>query len=390
MNKMLAIAITAASFLSLCSFKKNECKNENISLQNITITTLNTQNSPENSSAFFTTGEDELDKIYDDFISSMPEDIPKTREEIKGFLGIKEVFGRIFTSLGASENTKGIALMIAIAMLLALVELFVSESELCDASRSAILVILSVPVLNIMLQLVKDTYSALVLGSEIFSGIIPAVSGLLAVGSGGSSAALSGAGMNASLGFVNGALANNLLPLSAMIFSASAVSSFDTDGITEGVAKGIRGIFNFLIGLSSVVITAVVGMQTAVSVSVDNLALKSARYAVSGMIPVVGGAVSGALSTLIAGVKLLSSSVGAVSLAALLSALGLPLLRLLFYRFALFLCITVSSFSGGSLGARLFTSVRGALDTVIAVLASSALVYVLEAVILTSCIRGAL
>ena len=175
-----------------------------------------------------------------------------------------------------------------------------------------------------------------------------------------------------------------------MTFSLSMVSALDTGGITDGAVKGIRGIFNFLIGLSSLFIVGILGAQTLIAVSADNLAIKSAKYALSGMIPVVGGMVSGALTTLISGVKLLSSTVGAVSVIALFSVVGVPLVRLLFFRFCLFLCITVSSFSGGGFGARLFTSMRGALDTLIAVFASSTLIYALEIIIVTASVRGAL
>ena len=100
--------------------------------------------------------------------------------------------------------------------------------------------------------------------------------------------------------------------------------------------------------------------------------------------------VSGALGALISGVKLLSSTVGVVSVVAILSVISLPLIKLLFFRFCLFVCITVSSFSGGSFGAKFFGSVRGALDTLIAVYASSSLIYVLEIIIVTGSIRGAM
>lgn len=385
-NKILLLIAVLFSFFSLCSFRQNDCKNENIYLQKA----YNYVNSSKDGAYIKDSKTDELDKIYEDFIEAMPEGIPKSTEEIKGFSGIGEVFSLITLALTSGESMSTLLLFLAVGILIALSENLVADTDSSDTSRSALLIILSIPVFNIMKDLVLEVSESIYSGSDIFSGIIPAVTGLLAVGSGTSASALSGAGMSASLGFVTRVLADGLLPLSAMMFSISMVSSFDTGGITEGAAKGIRGIFNFFIGISSLVIIAVVGMQTVVAVSADNLALKSAKYAISGMIPVVGNTVSGALSALIAGVKLLSSSVGAVSVIALLSAFGAPLIRLLFYRFALFLCITVTSFSGGGFGAKFFTSVRGALDTLIAVLASSSLIYIFEVIIITGSIKGAL
>ena len=390
-TKFILLLISLLSVTLLCSFEHKQTENENICLQKSAKNIENAQSSFEEEAFLKESEEDELKKIYEDFISALPEGTPTDSNEISGALGIKEVFGFIGDTLTTENSVETLILFLAIGILFAIAELFVSDlGDAKQTALSAVAVILSIPVFNVMKDVIFEVSESLSGSTEIFSGIIPALTALLAVGSGGSASALSGASMSASLGFVSHVLSENLLPLCAMMFSISLVSSFDTGGITDGTAKGIRSIFNFLIGLSSLVIIAIVGMQTVIAVSADNLALKSAKYAVSGMIPVVGGTVSGALSALISGVKLLSSSIGTVSVVALLSVVGVPLIRLLFYRFCLFLCITVSSFSGASFGSKFFTSVRSSLDTLIAVLVSSSMIYILETVIITGSIRGAL
>ena len=404
-TKIILVLFVMIISLALCSFSGKEQENENIYLHNAVKTNISDQKGVDVSlasneekteaafenEAFFDETEGELRELYDGFISSLPDGVPYKTEEILGSLGIGEVLSWISGALFSSENKSALVLFVSIGILFAIAELF--SAELADASptaRSAVAVILSLPVINLCRGLVFEVSEGIRASSELFSGIIPTLTALLAIGSGGAAASASGAALGVSLGFVTGVLAKSLLPLSVMIFSASMVSAFDTGGITDGVAKGIRGIFSFLIGITSLLIVGILGVQTVIAVSADNLALKSAKYAISGMIPVVGGTVSGALSALISGVKLLSGTVGAVSTVALLSVVSLPLIRLLFFRFCLFVCITVCSFSQGSFGAKFFTSVRGAVDTLIAVLASSALVYLLEIMIVTGSIRGAL
>jgi stage III sporulation protein AE len=130
-------------------------------------------------------------------------------------------------------------------------------------------------------------------------------------------------------------------------------------------------------------IVAILGAQTFITAASDSLAIRGAKYAISGMIPVVGGTVSGVLGMLISGVKLLSGSIGAISVAVLLSFMGAPLIQLLFYRLCIGACVIITSFSGASFGERFFSSVKGAIDCLIAVLTSSLMIFILEIIILT-------
>ena len=382
-NKIILLISVLLSLLNLCSFTRRDSQYDNIYLQNQAKHTEN---------AAFLESEDGggLDKIYEDFINSMPEGVPDSTEEIQGFLGIEKAFRWIFETLSGKECRKTLFLLVAVGILFALSETLIADGASAETSRSAVGVVLCIPVFNIMRNLIFEVSESIERCSEIFSGVIPAVSALLSVGSGPGAASISVSAMSFSLGFVSHVLSENLLPLSTMIFSLSMLSSFDTGTMIDGTAKGVRSAFNFLIGLSSLIIVGIVGMQTVIAVSADNLALKSAKYAISGMIPVVGGTVSGTLSALIGGVKLLSASIGCVSVIALVSVVAAPLLKLLFFRLCLGACISIASFSGGSFGARLFGSLRSSLDTLIAVLASSSLIYILETVIITSSIRGAL
>ena len=389
--KIISTAIIVLSLSFLCSFTYGYSKNENIYLHNADKINTDTQKSAEAYNGFSEEARDELSGIYDSFISALPDGVPKSAEEISGFIGIGEVFSWLVEALSSKDNVKTLLLFVSMGIFFALVQLFISEhSGATDITTSATAVILSYPVLVYMKELVFESADTISRCSELFSGMIPPLTALLAIGSGGAAASVSGVGLGISLGFVSGVLAKLLLPLSAMIFSISMLSAFDTDGVTSGAAKGIRGIFNYLIGFSSLIIAGVVGIQTVIAVSADNLALKSAKYTVSGMIPIVGSTVSGALSALIAGVKLLSVNIGTVSVIAIISIVCVPLVKLLFLRFCLSLAINVSSLSGGGFGEKLFSSLRSALDTVTAVFVSSVLIYLIEIIVITSSIRGAL
>ena len=88
------------------------------------------------------------------------------------------------------------------------------------------------------------------------------------------------------------------------------------------------------------------------------------------------------------GVKILSSGIGAMSVAAVIYFMGAPLATLLFYRLALGICASLLSFAGAVFGQRFFESVRCAVDCVIGVGASALTVYILNVAVFMSIVSG--
>ncbi len=90
--------------------------------------------------------------------------------------------------------------------------------------------------------------------------------------------------------------------------------------------------YTSLLGFLMFLMTAALSVQSLLAVKADTLTMRGVKYAVGQMIPVVGGAVSGTLGSVAAGVGLLRSVAG-VSGLLLLTLLLLPtLLQLLLFR----------------------------------------------------------
>jgi stage III sporulation protein AE len=117
----------------------------------------------------------------------------------------------------------------------------------------------------------------------------------------------------------------------------------------------------------------------------DTAYLRAAKYAASGMIPIVGGTVSSALATLAGGLSYVKSAVGvSAALVIVLTAIS-PMVALLLYRLAFSFCLSILEFMGSSGGVRVFSAFRTAFDTLISVYAVSAVVYITEIVIFLKC-----
>lgn len=352
MKKLMVFLVFALS-LSLCSFTASE-------------------------ESALGAAEGELESLYEDFLALLPDGIDT--DAILGAEGIFELLSALAEPRSAiwGELLGNLALFFAAALIFATAELVFADTGFKSTASRAICAALSVPTLISLSELLSVCRCGLESGSEFFSGVIPIVTTALAIGCGAGSAATSASGMSLTLGFVSQILSGNLYLIFGVIFSLSLIGNIDTGKGVGALSKSTRNTFGFIIGAVSLVIGGTLALQTTLSVSRDTLALRGAKYAISGMVPVVGGVISGSLSTLISGVKLLSSAIGTLSVLTVVSFMGMPLLSLFIYRAALGACATLSSYFAADLGQRFFEAARGAVDCLVAIVATSLLLYVLE------------
>lgn len=391
-GRVLKVIIIICCVLVLCSFAPKTQMYENKDLhiwdnyiKETLITVAEEENKTVRSNDIRDSVEEKLDDIFSEFVKIVPEGIPTDPDELAGAVGIDEVINYVSALLrDGMGNMSTFYLFVGVALLFCLSELLSEDmGEAAAAVRAGTALVLSAPVIEAAADIVESVGVGIADGSEFFAGVIPILTSVCAISAGGVTAGCATATMGFSLSFVSGILAKNLFPAAMLIFIASMLSAVDTGQGIAAVAKGIRGWFNFIIGITSLLIVAILGAQTFITAASDSLAIRGAKYAISGMIPVVGGTVSGVLGMLISGVKLLSGSIGAISVAALLSFMGAPLIQLLFYRLCIGACVIITSFSGASFGERFFSSVKGAVDCLIAVLTSSLMIFILEIIILT-------
>jgi len=336
---------------------------------------------------------EELSGLYEKFKSLLPSGVLDAFSSAEGALGIKELLNVLFDPLSGffSDIAASFALFISVALLFSLGELFLQGSgDTADSARAALSVILSLPLLSSLFKLIADCREGLCAGADFFARLIPIMTAVMATAGGASSAAVSASGMSLSLGFVADILTKNLFAVFGLIFALTIIGSIDTGRVTGGLSKSIRSLFGFLVGSASLIIGGTLALQTTITAAKDSLALRSARYAVSGMIPVVGGAVSGALSTLTSGIKILSGTVGALSAASVAVLMGAPLIALLLYRAILSLSGAICSYLGAPFGEKLFTSFRGALDCLIAIVASAATLFIILLAVFVKTVGGVL
>lgn len=108
----------------------------------------------------------------------------------------------------------------------------------------------------------------------------------------------------------------------------------------------LRKQFLFLIGGMMTILCAVLSYQTVLSRAADSVTMRAVRFTLSGTVPIIGGAVSEAASTVAAGFSLVKRTVGVLGAALLLWQMLPPICEVILLRAALSLSAALASLLG--------------------------------------------
>ncbi len=297
-------------------------------------------------------------------------------------LGIDAVMGEILASVRGESGRIASFFLLLMGAAVMIVLSGTLSGELAPLLRDAASGIASLLVFMKVLPLVSEIAESLSVISGFFSALIPILGTVQASGGGSLSAGTGAFGMSVTLDLCALFTEKVLGLLVFSMFLSGVVSSFG-GGITI-LASGIKNTFTRGIGLVATVLLGTLALQTLISATGDNMALRAARYATSGFIPVVGSTVAGALSTLVGGITYAKSVIGGSAISIIVGFAISPLVILLGYKLCFFIVLSFLDFLGAREGASCISAIRDALDGLISVYVVAAVVYVLEIAIILS------
>ncbi|MDR3178458.1 MAG: stage III sporulation protein AE [Oscillospiraceae bacterium] len=174
---------------------------------------------------------------------------------------------------------------------------------------------------------------------------------------------------------------NVLVPMLNSLLAISLVSSISRRISVEGVCRFFYKIIKWVLSLSMTTFASLLTLQSIVGASVDNIGSKAAKFIISSFVPVVGGALSDAFTTVRSCVKLLKSSVGAFGIIAG-EFIFLPIIiEAMLWLFSIYLCSAISDiFNLGKISNLLANSAR-VISMVLSVVMSCVILLIISSVI---------
>ena len=322
----------------------------------------------------------DVDSIIDEFGSLIPEDsgVSGDIDKISETVGIKHIFKEVIGIIKGQggELSKFLLSVLGVSLMSALVSL--GDGELSSFASRSVCAVFSVMLLDRLIFLVLGAVDSLKEINTFFGSVIPVAAAVNSLGVTPSTAATQAVGMGITLGAYSFIGSELLASVVSMIFVFAAASAIDP--IFERISIGVKSFFVSVMGILTVLIGATFSLQSAISASADSALVRSAKYAISSTIPIVGGTISGALGITLGGVSYARGVVGGGAIAVVIALMISPLVTMLAYRFCLkagTLFCSVCSLDGSR---GVLQAFLGAIDALVATYSLTSVIYIVELV----------
>lgn len=169
-----------------------------------------------------------------------------------------------------------------------------------------------------------------------------------------------------------------LMPMVYLYVGMLTAGAILPDGRLGGIATALKKVITWLFSGSLILFTLYLSVVHIVSGAADSMAVKVAKTAISGVVPVVGSIISEASETVLLGAGMLKNSIGVFGMLGVLAACTYPFLQLgiqyLLYKLTAFLAEMVGA---GDLG-KLIDGLGGAFGVVLGMTGACAILLLIS------------
>ena len=145
-----------------------------------------------------------------------------------------------------------------------------------------------------------------------------------------------------------------------------------------GFVSGLRTAVTWMLGFVMTMFAALLSVRSIVASAADSLASKSVKLLASGLIPIVGSAVSDAYGTVQGSIRLLRNGVGAVGILVILWLILPPLISLVLYRLIFRVNGIFAEMAGTKPLSQLYQNMQAVLSATFAILVCFAVMMIVS------------
>ncbi len=339
----------------------------------------------ESSAELYTADEFNVESILD----SLPENVRRSLPE--GDIFTTDGFSRGFTAeyfFSLIGNTVSVALSPVIKTLsqtLGLVLIAAALSALKGVLRSDSLSVLFEFLSGLLIMLtLYGTLSTLVETVRIYlteltmliNAMVPVMIAIGCAGGNISASTVSANAMMLGITFVESLAASGLFPVLKLCFGLGIASGIGSGLRLGGISKLVRGVFTWILGLISAVISAVMTFQSSIAARADSLSMRAMKFAAAKAIPVAGDIASGAVTAVAGSLSLVKGTVGWVGVI-IIAVMTLPvILTILLTRLGVVVSCTAADILGLERERGMLDEISGLLGFLAAVCVIAALMFV--------------
>lgn len=228
----------------------------------------------------------------------------------------------------------------------------------------------------------SDTLNVLQAASEFMLVFVPVFAGIIAaMGKAAAASAANTVTLGAAQLFSQLAV-NFLVPVCGTVMGLSVTGAIHPELNISKLGELIKKWAVWGLSLLMTVFMSILSAQTFVQNSADSVLIRTAKFAVSNGVPIVGGTISDAVNTVHASLSLLHSSIGTYGIVAALAIILPTLITVVCYRMALSAAEALSDVFGVSELSALFRASGSVMAIIMAVIFCFLLLNTISAVIM--------
>lgn len=242
-----------------------------------------------------------------------------------------------------------------------------ADIKTAQAAHIAVSVFAALTVLKPLLTYFSDVIKTIEGANAFEKGFIPVFAAVLAASGQTVTATGSAAAMLTVSEIASSVLCGTVVPFVRVLTAVSAVTAAAPDLNLDSTVAFAEKCIKWLLGIVATVLVAALTISGMVTAAADTVAGKAVKFVVSGSVPIVGGAVGEALTSVKSCIALLKTSVGAFGIIAC-GYIFLPvIIRGVLWRLTLEGCASISELFSASAVSKLLRSLATAVGVLISV-----------------------
>jgi len=210
------------------------------------------------------------------------------------------------------------------------------------------------------------------------NSILPAVTAMYIAGGNVTAATVNSGAFLVVLNIMQNICRYLLYPMLSICFGLAFVSAITgNDGVRlSGISELVRKTFTGILGFMMTFLTFILSYQTVFAAGADNMAVKTIKYAIGNMIPMVGGAVSESVKVIMGGLSAIKNSFGTIAVIVVVIMVVPVFISLYMTRFCLSVSGTAAEMTGCEKEAKFLADIKNLCNFAMAICASAAVFFI--------------
>lgn len=259
-------------------------------------------------------------------------------DEVLG--NLKDLFFR-----GLKDNIKILVNIIALCIFLSLINLLNTsfmEKEISDIAFFAVFLALISFIIKAFFNIITLSYTLIKTITGFMNILLPIIIILLNLGGNVFSGNIISISLVFALNFFASIMTFFIIPAISFGFILSMVNNLLIDINISYLISFIKQAIIFVMGMFATLFTIIMSTQSIMFSSLDSFLLKTTKFTISSLVPIMGSLISDSADTVIGFVKVIKGAVGVFGVFILLSIVLVPLLNVLCFglmlKFSSILC----------------------------------------------------